>query len=385
MYNFSYHLTLIQIGAYFIVERLKYYFFHYTVFGFKDTSFNQKFNEWREEYSYKQITYVSLCTGIIYVLFAIINKLTAPIEIASLISNIQLYLVSPFLFFVSYFGYKKKAFSYIEILLFLAPVYAASMHLYILSHLQNYSIYQTELYLMIFWIYTVSGLRFIHSIVTSLIVFFIGIIGSYLLYPNHTNELIIYTAWMSTSMIFGFLGAYLFQESQKSTFTKQMELENIANTDKLTGLHNRVQFDQTLTMELDKTFRYNYSIGILMLDVDFYKSVNDTYGHMIGDKVLIEIAKRLKENIRFSDTIYRWGGEEFIILTQTIEKEALMMLAENIRQKVEDIAFDIVGHITVSIGATLSNKDDSTSSIIKRVDEALYLAKNSGRNCIKFL
>ena len=311
-------------------NKLRYLFLYYPLCGFKDQVIFEKFYEWRKEYSYRQITYISAVTGVLYIL------------LSTLQANIQLFLISPMIFFVSYLAYKKEKFEYVEILLFIAPIYAASIHLYIISHLSNYSSYQTELYLMIFWIYTISGLRFIHSIITSLIVFFIGTIGSYILYPNQLDSFLIYTTWMLVSMIFGFVGGYLLQESQKNTFVKQLELERIAITDKLTGLYNRVMLDKTLNLELKRASRYKHTIGILILDVDFFKSVNDTYGHIVGDKVLIEISKQLSNSIRSSDTIFRWGGEEFIVLTPETNKNALMVLAEQLRKKVEEIKFDFI-------------------------------------------
>ena len=366
-------------------EKLKYLFFYYTFCGFKDKDIDEKFYEWKKEHSYKQISYISTVTGVLYILISTVNRYTAPVEISSLMSNIQLFLISPLIFFISYLAYKKYKFIYIEFLLFSAPIYAASIHLYIISHLSNYSSYQTELYLMIFWIYTISGLRFIHSIITSLIVFFIGISGAYIVYPNQLDSFIIYTSWMSVSLVFGFAGGYLLQESQKSIFLKQVELEKIAITDKLTGLYNRVMLDKTLHLELEKAYRYKHTVGILVLDIDFFKAINDNYGHLVGDKVLIEVSAYLKRTIRSSDMAFRWGGEEFIILCTETNKENLMIFAEHIRKRMEEIEFDFVGKKTISIGASISVPSDGISSIVKRADEALYIAKNSGRNCVKFI
>jgi hypothetical protein len=167
-----------------MLEKLKYIFSYYTLCGFNNKDIDKKFNDYKKEHSYKQITYISAVTGILYILLSVVNRYTSPEEISSIISNLQLFIIAPFIFFVSYLGYTKQKFLYLELSLFLAPIFAASFHMYIISHLNSYNTYQTELYLMIFWIYTISGLRFIHSIIISLIVFFIGVIGSYLLYPK---------------------------------------------------------------------------------------------------------------------------------------------------------------------------------------------------------
>jgi diguanylate cyclase (GGDEF)-like protein len=366
-----------------MVKKLKDLFLLNALFGFKDKATDKSFYEWKKEHSYRQITYISAVTGIVYLLLSVLNRYTAPSEISSLIASVQMFCIAPYIFLVSHLAYKKREFIFIELLLFIAPIFAASMHLYVISHLSDYNSYQTELYLMIFWIYTISGLRFIHAIVTSLAVFFIGAIGSFVLYPDQIDAFLIYITWMLVSMIFGFVGGYLLQESQKNTFMKQMELEEIAITDKLTGLYNRVMLNRTLALELEKAARYNHTIGILILDIDFFKSVNDEHGHIVGDTVLVTISRQLKKSIRASDAIFRWGGEEFIVLTPQINAEALMVLAEQLCKTVEAIQFDTIGNKTVSIGASISHKNDTVSSIVKRADEALYLAKNSGRNCVR--
>ena len=281
-------------------------------------------------------------------------------------------------------SYTKKNFLYIELLLFLAPLYAASLHTYIMSHLNSYNSYQTEIYLMIFWIYTISGLRFFHAIIASVLVFSISVISSYIFYPNQFDLFIIHTSWAFSSLVFGFVGGYLLQESQKETFLKQLELEDLASTDKLTGLYNRVKLDEVLSQELKRAQRYNYSVGLLLLDIDFFKLVNDTYGHLSGDKFLVELSKHLKEQIRSSDTAFRWGGEEFIIIVPQVDKEGLMKLAKNLRTVIEGASFSQVGKQTISIGSTISSVTDAIISLIQRADKSLYKAKNSGRNCVVF-
>lgn len=365
-------------------EKLKYIFSYCSVFGFNDKETNKKFYDWRQEYSYKQITYIAAVTGMMYILLSFINRFTAPESISYLSSNLQLFLVAPFIFLVSYLAYKKKSFILVETLLFIAPLYAANIHVYIISKLDYYNSFQTELYLMIFWIYTISGLRFIDSIITSSIVFFIGTIGAYLLYPNQQDQFILHTAWMSVSMIFGFVGGYLLQESQKNTFTKQMELEKSATLDKLTGLYNRVKLEEILTLELERASRYNNNLGIIIFDIDFFKRVNDEHGHLVGDKVLVKISDQVKTKLRSSDLMFRWGGEEFIIICLEVDKAEILNIAEKVRECVEEIECEEVAKNTISLGTTISEAYDDVNSIIKRADDALYNAKNCGRNCIKY-
>lgn len=279
----------------------------------------------------------------------------------------------------------KKKYLYIELLLFFAPLYAASWHLLILSKLSSFNIYQVELYMMIFWIFTISGLRLVHATITGLIIFIMGALSAYLFYTTEFTYFIIHLAWMSVSLLFGFSGGYLLEELQKSNFLKQKELESLAMKDKLTGLYNRVKLDEVLLNELEKSKRYQHHFGIILFDIDFFKRVNDTYGHQVGDEVLIDVATTVNSMIRSSDILFRWGGEEFIIICFELNKNAIELISQNIRKKIESMQHTKIDKLTISLGVTLNNQEDNAQSIIKRADEALYLAKHSGRNCVKYL
>lgn len=358
---------------------------YFTLFGFNDINIDKKFFKWREDFAYKQITYITAVTATMYILLGITNIFIAPCEILTLAVILEIFVIAPMLYFISYISYKKKDFLYVELSLFLSPIIAASLHVYIISHLEVYNPYQVELYLMIFWIYTLSGLRLSHSIITSLIIYLIGIVAPYILYEEQFNSFVLHTTWMSISMIFGFVGGYLLIESQKDTFLKQIQLEKMAIEDKLTGLYNRTKLDEVLTHQLQRSSRYNESIGLLIIDIDFFKSVNDTYGHLVGDKILVKITELIKSNLRSSDTLFRWGGEEFIILSLETHKEEAINIAQKIRKHIKEETLEIIGTKTISVGVTTNHEGDDINSIIKRADEALYIAKNSGRDCVKYI
>ncbi len=118
----------------------------------------------------------------------------------------------------------------------------------------------------------------------------------------------------------------------------------------------------------------------MMLDIDHFKDVNDTYGHQIGDSVLIEFANILKKHSRKTDIVGRWGGEEFIIICLDTNIQGATNLAENLRASIEEFEFSIINHKTVSIGVSEVKDTDNIKTLIKRVDDYLYKAKESGRN-----
>lgn len=374
---------LINVGI--MLKKLKYLFSYYSFCKFENRDLNEKFYEYRQELAYQQITYISLVTALLYILMSIVNGFIAPQELVPIILSLHLILIVPLLLAISYSGYIRKHFLYLEGMLFISPIVAAIIHIFIMSKFNSYNTYQTELYLMIFWIYTISGMSFTHSIISSLIVFSLGITSSYILYPNQLDSFIMYASWMSISMIFGFAGGYLLQDSHKKTFLKEIELKKLATLDALTSLYNRVKLDEVLDIEIQRASRYKHTFGIMMIDIDLFKSINDNYGHLIGDKVLVKLSKYIRQNIRSSDTMFRWGGEEFLILSLEIDETTLLVLAQNIREIVEDMQIEEVGQVTVSIGVTLYNQDDNIDTIMKRADDALYSAKNNNRNCVKFL
>jgi diguanylate cyclase (GGDEF)-like protein len=165
------------------------------------------------------------------------------------------------------------------------------------------------------------------------------------------------------------------------TERKQMErkLKQLAEIDSLTGIYNRRIFFNFLKGELNRSLRYDRKLSLIMFDIDFFKEINDTYGHDIGDDVLRKIVKTVKKHIRKTDILARYGGEEFMIISPETNVRDAKLLAEKIRSAIEKIKFSNF-KVTISLGASASKKKDNVSSFIKRADKALYRAKENGRN-----
>jgi diguanylate cyclase (GGDEF)-like protein len=164
--------------------------------------------------------------------------------------------------------------------------------------------------------------------------------------------------------------------------TESKKFEVMATYDSLTKIFNRQKFNEIFDYELKRKKRYGGDLSLIILDIDFFKKVNDTYGHDIGDNVLVNFANIVKDNIRIQDTFARWGGEEFVILLPKKDMESAMMVAEKLREIVEKNDKKKIPKITVSLGVTPIHSDDSQKSAFIRADEALYVAKKSGRNCV---
>lgn len=160
----------------------------------------------------------------------------------------------------------------------------------------------------------------------------------------------------------------------------ERELQQAALRDPLTGLWNRRQFMNLVDHAHAQTQRYGHAYSLLLIDVDHFKDINDRCGHHKGDEVLLSLAKTLESRVRESDSVCRWGGEEFVILLPHTTLEGSMKVAESLRETVQDMRLREVPPLTVSIGVAQHVADEDSETLFKRVDIALYRAKAAGRN-----
>jgi diguanylate cyclase (GGDEF)-like protein/PAS domain S-box-containing protein len=163
------------------------------------------------------------------------------------------------------------------------------------------------------------------------------------------------------------------------SFLRELFLKNIAYHDPLTGVLNRQYFYDYY----DENRRNIETLGIIMIDLDYFKKINDTYGHAMGDEVLKQSAEAIQNSIRNDDTLIRWGGEEFIVLVNTAKNSQLISVSEHIRHTVSEILFETIPSITASVGATLLLEGEPFKTALERADKALYNAKANGRNRIE--
>lgn len=178
------------------------------------------------------------------------------------------------------------------------------------------------------------------------------------------------------------------EKSAESAYLKELtelhqrvlELEKISATDRLTGAWNRAHFDRIIAIELARSVRYRQPTSLILFDIDHFKQINDSFGHLAGDAVLCELVKVVNANIRVSDMLFRWGGEEFVILAASTHYRAAQALAETLRGKIAGHDIDGVGRITVSLGVAEYLSSESEEHWFERADAALYAAKNNGRN-----
>ena len=158
------------------------------------------------------------------------------------------------------------------------------------------------------------------------------------------------------------------------------ELDRLAVTDPLTGLLNRLRLDAAMDQEWARCERQQGCFSLILLDIDKFKNVNDTYGHLVGDTVLIEVARVLTSNMRKIDVLGRWGGEEFLIMCPNTDSEAAVVVAEKLRVALAEHDIAVAGAQTASFGVTTYRTGDTIREMMIRVDAAMYKAKEAGRN-----
>lgn len=197
------------------------------------------------------------------------------------------------------------------------------------------------------------------------------------LYPNELSLLINFIR-LETRLIVIALLTFVLAKMKDDLRVAQQQAdywEKQANLDHLTQLPNR----RMMSSLINQYLRVSHPVAILLIDIDDFKCFNDTYGHDIGDLLLSRVAYTLKVSLRATDVAARWGGEEFLVLAKDATQEQALLLAERLRNEVEEIGF-FDDQISVSIGGTLSQPKDNLDTVLKRADNALYTAKAQGRN-----
>jgi len=180
-------------------------------------------------------------------------------------------------------------------------------------------------------------------------------------------------------------------ESQRLRFENEDMAEKLnalattAITDSLTGAYNRNMLNAALPSEMERARRYNLPLAVILLDIDHFKRINDSHGHQVGDRTLVWITERIFSQLRDADLLFRWGGEEFMVLAPNTDQAAACSVADRMRREIEQSPIEPAGIITCSFGCSQFLPDDTRDSFIQRADRALYVAKSNGRNCVEMI
>lgn len=261
-----------------------------------------------------------------------------------------------------------------------APIYFVMILVYLAFYLQGTKLFVSLFFLLIY--YT--------------IIMVVGYMHSELVVPYHdeTSKIIeLCMTVISVSVVMSIIASITFTsynqerdhviDLMNELKKKNRELEQLSIKDQLTGIYNRRRFNEVLKKELELLEQENNSLYILMIDIDHFKRINDTYGHLYGDEILKLVANGIGESVRSHDLLARYGGEEFIVLLSRTNESDAYQTAERIRKHIEKIEYRNERQITVSIGIARGIQSDSVLDVIKRADELLYSAKEKGRNRVE--
>jgi diguanylate cyclase (GGDEF)-like protein/PAS domain S-box-containing protein len=174
-----------------------------------------------------------------------------------------------------------------------------------------------------------------------------------------------------------------FSKDSTDRLKQELALKDLASRDPLTGLLNRRSGEHLLKQYDDEKRQSKKLLCLIMIDIDNFKKINDTFGHAIGDQILISSSQLLKNKARNTDSVIRWGGEEFLIIVPDSRLQDGLEFAERIRKSIEQHTEEVVGRITASFGVAELSPDETTASLLNRADKALYKAKLEGKNCVK--
>ncbi len=239
----------------------------------------------------------------------------------------------------------------------------------------------------------------VYFIMSGLLIFFLPIFQPHIASSSYIEDIISNTiiAWIASLINYRkyvkeFTNKKIIQRNNEELKEKNVKIQKmneklveLSIKDSLTNICNRRKLDEVLRYEYSIAKKQNIDFSVILLDLDNFKCINDTFGHNAGDQVLIEIAHILKINIRKCDTVGRWGGEEFLIICPESNLNLALELAEQLRKTIENHRFSVINHTTSSFGVSTYREGDTIDTIINRADKGLYKAKDNERNRVEFI
>ena len=225
--------------------------------------------------------------------------------------------------------------------------------------------------------------RWINIVIVSIILCTAFLVLSlYVLNPLVMREFYAALVYLLIAIFLNSISSWRLNYYKRIQHLISQNLRLLSTTDSLTHIFNRLKFDEELQKSINYCSRYNTSLSLILFDIDDFKIINDSYGHLTGDNVLIDLSTMVKNLIRKTDTFARWGGEEFVILLPNTSLNRAREIAQKIKVKIDNYSFNNMMHITCSFGVTSYCGEEDLRSLIHRIDKLLYEAKKAGKNTI---
>lgn len=337
------------------------------------------FIRWYRGVRVRQIRYSTLLTAVLYPAFNVIEFILGLESWPRLVFHCV--VIPGVLVIISILSLFPSRQQLMQALLMAAPCFAVIANPLFNFNTGHFERFSPEIYLAIIWIFTISGLTLRPAFWTATVTV-VGLIATTLFLGFSHTAVVLMLFWITAAFMFGVLGALVVEQANYALFLQRDHLLHSANSDALTGLWNRNRLTQ-LFLDHVKLSKPSARLSIIMIDIDFFKLVNDRYGHVVGDNVLKAFAELLRRNVRNEDMVSRIGGEEFCILLPGASVYQAMHVAAKLQEQISHHEFDRVGHKTASFGVTQYQEGETLQQCMARADRALYRAKHRGRNRVE--
>ena len=349
---------------------------------FSDKNLEKQFFDYYFKRIIKYIRPIILCLGILNMLFIIPDYflINNPVNFIGVLATRTIIL----LLTISLFVLMKNVNNSIKLAYWITflEIFCVISFLFIFSQYEspNYLIQAFGVMVIILGIFLIPN-KWINSLIASSIVsvmFFV--LSAYYIKEMEFAEYSAGIGYILIVLLLSSIEAFRNCYYTRKQYVYSSELLTLSTIDPLTGIYNRVKFDEELKKWIGYSKRYGTPFSLIIFDFDDFKNVNDTYGHIIGDKVIVEIVNIVKDSIRQTDVFARWGGEEFVLLFPNTNRQEAMELVERLRILISSNIFEKVGTVTCSFGLAMFQENDNEDTLLNRADEFLYVAKRQGKN-----
>lgn len=351
---------------------------------FVDKDLEKEFFSYDMARTKKYLKPVLLILGILYFLFIIpdyFNIKNFGILMAILVNRIL------FLLLVLALYLTLDKFRNYEFLAYIITAYEITgiiSFLLILGQYQspNFLIQAFGVIIIVYGIFLVPN-KLINTLIASiLIIVAFLILSSYYVKVIKFSEYSAGVVYILIALVLSSIASFRNNYYNRKQYFYSKELFNLSVIDQLTGIFNRTKFNSELKQWLDYFKTHNAALSIVIFDIDNFKNINDTFGHLVGDDVIVKIANITMGSIRQNDLFARWGGEEFVLLLPNTDKHQAIELAERLRELIANNIFNLAGRVTCSFGVAIAREGDNATILLNRADNFLYEAKKAGKNMV---
>jgi len=333
-------------------------------------------DEWMEDYRKRQT-----CTSALIMAFAygvlMAGKLFAIAEFANT-KYLFFCIVSFSVLFV--LSYRRIS----GIFIYFIPVLVSVAGMVFFRDFKDVFFYFAQIGILVAWVFLVSGFRFKQAVVTVSVILLVTLYSVFI-YNTEIVSVGYYLCFLIVLSVFGLFGAFYIEQTLVDLCVKTQEYQELSMTDELTELPSRAKFDFIIKSELERSRRYKYKFGLMMIEIDDFKLICDKFGREVRDDLLIVVSSMITEQVRSTDMEVRWSEHEFVVVCLELNMMQLKKIANAILQSMRDYDFGKLKRVTLSIGVTINKVSDNDVSIVNRAKQALLQAKHNKGNSVEGL